>query len=447
MTLLLEFREKLKDFYGRYSLFLQPLLKFLLAFAVFKGINLYLPYVEILDNIFILLIMALICCILPLNCTAAFGIFLVVGQCWGVGLEAAGFAFCLFLIMVILYIRFTPQDAIVLLLTPLAFALGIPCVIPIGYGLTRTPASAVSAGFGVIIYYFLELVHASAGMLQGNDTEQMMNNLKMLLDGLVRNQNMIMNLIAFVTVLLAVNVIRRLSVNYAWQIAIFTGGIAYIIIMVAGGLMIGGEIQTLPLIAGTVGAVLVSLILEFFLFNVDYTRTEFIQYEDDEYYYYVKAVPKRSIARKKVVVKTIREAQPDPEVSFRERPAPGMPGNQTGTDGRRPVMSPDARPVQEPAGPGGMTRSFGIPGAEGNTGTAGYPGGGQGPVPQETVAFTGLTREMGSAPLRGPAPESPMAGERNPENRGTEYEETAKGVPENVDYEAKLEESLKNLQS
>ena len=33
-----------------------------------------------------------------------------------------------------------------------------------------------------------------------------------------------------------------------------------------------------------------------FLFSVDYSRTERVQFEDDEYYYYVKAVPKVVVA-------------------------------------------------------------------------------------------------------------------------------------------------------
>lgn len=314
MTQLLELREKIKDFYGENSVFLLPFLKFLLAFAVFKGVNLYLPYVEILDNIFLLLVLSLICCMMPMNCTATFGILLIIGQCYGVSLETAGFAVCLFLILIILYIRFTPQDAIVLVLTPLAFVLKVPCAVPIGYGLTRSPASAISAAMGVVVYYFLDFVHASAGMLKGTDSQQIADNLKMMLDGVVKNQNMMMNIIAFVTVLLMVNVIRRLSVNYAWQIAIFTGGIAYIVIMIAGGLTIEVENPVGSLILGTIGAVLISLILEFFLLNVDYTRTEFLQYEDDEYYYYVKAVPKRTISRRNVVVKTIGEDAQEPSV-------------------------------------------------------------------------------------------------------------------------------------
>ena len=327
MTLLLEFREKLKNFYAEYSLFLQPLLKFLLAMVIFKGINWYLPFVKPLDNIFVLLVMALICSILPLNTIVLFGCILIIGQCYGVGIEVAGFALCLFLIMIILYIRFTPGDAIVLLLTPLAFRLGIPCAVPIGFGLTRSPASAVSAGFGVIVYYFLDLVHNSAEVLEGTDPEQMAENLKLLLDGLAGNQHMMMEIIAFVTVLLAVNVIRRLSVSHAWQIAICTGGIVYIVILVAGGLIIDVRTPVIPMIAGTVGAVLISLILEFFLFNVDYSRTEYLQYEDDDYYYYVKAVPKRSISQRQVVVKTIREdvhadAAGEPQQTPVQQPGP-----------------------------------------------------------------------------------------------------------------------------
>ena len=377
MTLLLEFREKLKNFYAEYSLFLQPLLKFLLAMVIFKGINWYLPFVKPLDNIFVLLVMALICSILPLNTIVLFDCILIIGQCYGVGIEVAGFALCLFLIMIILYIRFTPGDAIVLLLTPLAFRLGIPCAVPIGFGLTRSPVSAVSAGFGVIVYYFLDLVHNSAEVLEGTDPEQMAENLKLLLDGLAGNQHMMMEIIAFVTVLLAVNVIRRLSVSHAWQIAICTGGIVYIVILVAGGLIIDVRTPVIPMIAGTVGAVLISLILEFFLFNVDYSRTEYLQYEDDDYYYYVKAVPKRSISQRQVVVKTIRE---------------DVHADAAG--------EPQQTPVQQP-----------------------------GPVPQETIAFTGLIREEEKA-QQAPVSESSTSAEK---------------PDKEVDFQEKLEESLKDL--
>jgi len=40
-------------------------------------------------------------------------------------------------------------------------------------------------------------------------------------------------------------------------------------------------------------------------FGVDYGRTENVQFEDDEYYYYVKAVPKMTVAVQAKTVKRI----------------------------------------------------------------------------------------------------------------------------------------------
>jgi hypothetical protein len=56
-------------------------------------------------------------------------------------------------------------------------------------------------------------------------------------------------------------------------------------------------------------AIIIAFIVEFLVFSVDYTRTEYLQYEDDEYYYYVKAVPKVSVATPEKVVKRINERQ------------------------------------------------------------------------------------------------------------------------------------------
>ena len=45
--------------------------------------------------------------------------------------------------------------------------------------------------------------------------------------------------------------------------------------------------------------------LQFFIHSVDYTRTSKVQFEDDDYYYYVKAVPKVKVAAPDVRVKRV----------------------------------------------------------------------------------------------------------------------------------------------
>ena len=50
---------------------------------------------------------------------------------------------------------------------------------------------------------------------------------------------------------------------------------------------------------------LIAKVVEFFAFHVDYSRVEKVQFEDDEYYYYVKAVPKITVATPSKTVKRI----------------------------------------------------------------------------------------------------------------------------------------------
>ena len=70
------------------------------------------------------------------------------------------------------------------------------------------------------------------------------------------------------------------------------------------------------LIVGTIVSVLAAKVVEFFVFSVDYSRTEKVQFEDDEYYYYVKAIPKINVAAPSRTVKKIN--------SHKRKPAPSQ---------------------------------------------------------------------------------------------------------------------------
>ena len=88
-----------------------------------------------------------------------------------------------------------------------------------------------------------------------------------------------------------------------------------IIIMAFGHVMLGIQISYPNLIVSSVIAVLVAIIIELFVFSVDYTRAEHLQFEDDEYYYYVKAIPKVSIAVPEKTVKKINVRQDTEEMA------------------------------------------------------------------------------------------------------------------------------------
>ena len=315
MTALLELKQRIKNLYSQYEIYILPVLRFVLAMVYFIWINTNMGYMKQIDNIFIVLILALICSILPSGVMIFVGFALMVAHGYALGIEVAGFMLVLILFMAILFLRFSSDNNLVLVFTPLSFGFSVPTLLPIGSGLLCNAFSALPAGCGVIIYYFIRFIRVQHKLLENPDVA-IADKLKLLTDGIVQNWGMWITVIAFIAVILLVNLIRTRSFDYAWRIAIIAGGVVYVLMIIAGGFYFRLDIDVVTLIIYTVISVVIGLLLEFFVFGGDYTRTERLEYEDDEYYYYVKAVPKMSVAAPEKMVKRINERRnPDEKES------------------------------------------------------------------------------------------------------------------------------------
>ena len=88
---------------------------------------------------------------------------------------------------------------------------------------------------------------------------------------------------------------------------IFCRGAVCIIIATAGNMVLELHISYGTIILSSIIGILLGFVLELVFFSVDYSRTERVQFEDDEYYYYVKAVPKVVVATPEKTVKHITE--------------------------------------------------------------------------------------------------------------------------------------------
>lgn len=306
MTNLLVLREQMKKFYSRYETYITPTLKFLLAFVSLSMINSAIGYMGALNNIAIVLILALMCSFLPMNLTIVISAAVTLAHLYAFSLECTVVALAIFLLLFILYFRFSPKDTIVVLLTPLCFGLKIPYVVPLTMGLVGTPASAISVACGVVVYHVITYMSASASALNAFDADGVVQKFRYIIDGVIGNRQMMVMLVAFTATIIVVYFIRRLSVDFAWTIAMITGTLFNILCMLLGDLIYSTNVSIIGLIFGSIVSVLLVKVLQFFVFNVDYSRTEVVQFEDDEYYYYVKAVPKNTVAAPEKRVKTIR---------------------------------------------------------------------------------------------------------------------------------------------
>lgn len=304
MTKLLVIREYLKHFYSKYEIYLRPVWKLLLAFISLMTVNSKLGYMSQIDNVVIVLIVALMCSFLPAGCIAVFSALFIVLHLYALSLESALVMLMVLVVMFLLYFRFTPKDSIVLLLTPLAFVLKIPYVMPLAMGLVGTPVSVISVACGTVVYFFLAFISGNATTITVLE-DDITTRFRFFIDGLIDNKEMIITIAAFSIALIIVYLIRRMSVDYSWTIAMIAGTLVNIVMLLVGDLMYDTKVSIVGVFVGSIVSVLIAKVLQFFIFSVDYSRTERVQFEDDEYYYYVKAVPKLNVATPTKTVKKI----------------------------------------------------------------------------------------------------------------------------------------------
>lgn len=318
MTIFLELKEKLKAIYAEYGTYILPAAKFLLALAVFLSINRTLDYVPALGNIFIVLILSLICAIIPLNGMVFFAMVLILLQCTGVHILAAAFGAVLFLTLWVLYLRLALGEALALVLTPLAFAVNIPAAVPIAFGLVGGPVSALSVACGLVVYYFMNLIQERIAVLAAGEDLNMLDLVTALAEGIFQNEELLVAIICCTVTLLVVNLIRSLEADYAWEVSVIAGGIAYLVIQLAGALFLEVPVSIPVLVIGTIGACLICYILQLFVFGGDYSRSKMFRFQDDEYYYYVKAIPKMAVANRERMIKNISEEEANEDVPEEE---------------------------------------------------------------------------------------------------------------------------------
>lgn len=307
MTSLLVAKQYLKKIYGRYEVYLVPVLKFMLALISVLLINRSLGFMEKINNAAAVLVVALMCSFMPMNFIIVVAAAFVLLHVYALCLECTVVVLAAFLLMFLLYFRFSPKDTVVVLLTPICFWLHIPYVIPIALGLLCTPASVVSAACGTIAYYLLSYVGDNATTMVSMEVEETTAKFRFIIDGMLNNREMIVTVAAFAVTIILVYLIRRLSIDHSWTIAIVAGALINVMILLVGDLMFETNVSIGGVIVGTIVSAGIACVIQFFAFNVDYSRTEKVQFEDDEYYYYVKAVPKVTLAAPERTVKRINQ--------------------------------------------------------------------------------------------------------------------------------------------
>lgn len=302
---LLVIKEKLMNFYAKAGAYLNHVFKFVIAFIAYLLIARAVGTNEILSNPMICFALALLSAFVPINVTVIGVTVITIIHLFGMSLELALIATLVVLIVYLLYFRFAPKTGFLMVITPLLFYIKIPYIIPILAALTVGMTGIIPVVCGTFLFYLISFASEYSTAISTLDADSALQNITFIFNNILNNKELIIIAVSFSMAILIIYLIKRLSVTYSWIIAIVVGALIDAIVIIVSFSLMNIKFSVAGLLGETVLAIAVGMIMHLFLFSVNYSATEYVQFEDNDYYYYVKAVPKVSVAERDVTVKKI----------------------------------------------------------------------------------------------------------------------------------------------
>ena len=177
---LLIIKEKLLAFYGRFSTYINLVMKFLLALFSFLLIGKAIGTHDILANPLICFAIAVMCAFVPVSVTVICATVLALIHLFGMSMELAAIATIVVLIVYLLYFRFAPKTGILLILTPLLFYIKIPYIIPVIAALTVGMTGIVPVVCGIFMYYMINFASMYSTAISSMDADSAVQNLSLI---------------------------------------------------------------------------------------------------------------------------------------------------------------------------------------------------------------------------------------------------------------------------
>ncbi len=285
-------KEKLLTFYRSHEYPVQIVLRFILALMAFRYVNTTLGYFEVLTGPVPVLFLSVICALTSGSVMVLIMALVVLLHLFQLSMMLSFMALVIFAIFYLIYLKFAPDQGILMVLYPVLGQFNLHYMMPIIGAMTFNPFAALPIAFSVVLmkvlYYLKE---AAATGDPGTDMEKVMEGYQYVFDHLMSDKEMVAYIVVFTVVIIITWLISRFAFSYSWYVAIIAGTVINI-----GGLLL--QAATVPdmnvggIIIGSILGGVIAIVLQFFGCTLDYAGREDLQFEDDDYYYYVKAIPK-----------------------------------------------------------------------------------------------------------------------------------------------------------
>ncbi|MBQ8924337.1 MAG: hypothetical protein IJ053_06030 [Lachnospiraceae bacterium] len=305
MSGILQVRDAIRDFLRRYDEVISPLFRFIAAWLMFWSINQLYGYSDLFERSIVIFLLSVICALISGAAATLIGSIVIIFNTFFVSKEIGIITFLLFMIIYFMYMRMFPQCGWILFFVPIMYIFKLNYAIPLVVAIFAGASGMVPAAIGIFLYKYSICVKDLSGMLSAAAENEEVDIYSYLIDNLLKNKEILMMAIVFALVILVTFFIYKLPFDYSWYVAIGVGGLCNILFAMICGVSLKVEISSGSLVFGTFIGILIGVMVMVCKRLVDFSRKEVVQFEDDDYYYYVKAIPKYNVSVKKKTVKKV----------------------------------------------------------------------------------------------------------------------------------------------
>lgn len=346
LTSLYQVRGVISKYIKKFELVIKVGLKFiafLVLFQLISGSEMYTG-TGVFNSFWVHMVLALVATLLPSRTGVLIGMALTVYNIFQSSLIGAVIVGIMMLVLYIATVRMFPDQVYFLALIPVCIQWQLYLLVPLFAGLYVGVIAVVPVVMGILLWGLIQIIPAFMSLQMGESLDalpKMISDASAYgLDQITKNDQMVYLLIISAGIILLISLLKKLRLDYVRYIALGAGGVLGIICLIMGKVVasLPGNLVVVVLLG--ILSILAIAMLEFFNLSLNYKTAQNLDFEDEEYFYQVRLIPKISpVGKGHKEVKKITETEE--ELGKTRVGGWNMPKKEA---------APKARPVRREAG-------------------------------------------------------------------------------------------------
>ncbi|HAQ52679.1 MAG TPA: hypothetical protein DCR12_07950 [Lachnospiraceae bacterium] len=307
MNRTVKIRDAMRNFFFSNARWLKIVGKGLIALCSFLIINHYFGYIDFLTDPLFAIVLAIACAFIPMRAGGLIVMIYTFVQLTGLSGQVALVALILMVVSCGISIFYGAKHIFNISYIPIALQIQMPYPIVVGSALVGEMRDVTSVICGGLLSFYFKTIRENASLFLEENSD--VTVIDVIAQKMVVNPLLYIYVASLVAMFVAIILIRNLEITRSWLVAIVTGIFIEMAFMLIGYVTTGNLSKVPMLIVANAVSFVVGFAMTYIFRDLDYERVERVQFEDDDYVYYVTAIPKIELAKEEKRVTRITRSR------------------------------------------------------------------------------------------------------------------------------------------